>query len=150
MKKRSATTQKPLSVEYDRDNQKAPAVLREGQKDFVIGLDDCVCCISPGSTVNLHSIEVMEAKEVEGAREWVNNLVEHGHLVCFFTHRPERLRKATEVWLGNKGFDYHSLVMGKPIASNYHYIYDRHVQATTLTGKYAPLIKREHRIQVFG
>ena len=93
--------------------------------------------------------DVLSAREVRGAKEWVNGRVEEGHNVCFLTTRPEKLRRSTKAWLESRGFRFHSLVMGKPNAESYHYIDDRHVQATTFKGEYASLVRRERRIEIF-
>ena len=80
----------------------------------------------------------------------MNKQYEYGNIVCFLTTRREYLRAPTEAWLREHGFKYHSLIMGKPKAEQYHYIDDRHVQATTFRGKFAPFVKKEHTIQVFS
>jgi len=120
--------------------------LKDGQKNFIIGLDECICDASGVKTEK----QALEAKEVQGAREWVNGLMKNEHYVCLFSERPERLRRATERWLREHGFMYTSLILGKPTAQNYHYIDDRHVQATTFKGRYTELVRKEHRIEVFG
>ena len=126
-------------------------MLKEGQKNFILGLDDCVCKKNKNLVISrMTARDAKAAKEVPGAREWVNSKFEEGHYVCFFTARPERLRKATVAWLDEHGFKYHSLVMNKPEARNYHYIDDRHVQATTFKGRFTPLVRKEHWIQIFG
>ena len=119
------------------------------QKNFIIGIDDCIC-IAKKSGTRLSAKDVSEAIPIEGAREWVNKRYDEGHNICFFTARGERLRAATEAWLEKEGFKFHSLIMNKPEALQYHYIDDRHVQATTFRGKFAPLVKKDHTIQVFG
>ena len=124
-------------------------LLKESQKNFILGLDDCVCKVGAASPDELTIEQVLAAGEVLGAKEWVNEMFDCGHLICFFTSRPEKLRSATEKWLRSHGFRYDSLVCGKPIARIYHYIDDRHVQATTFRGSYTPLVRKEHRIEVF-
>ena len=71
-------------------------------------------------------------------------------ILSAFLPQARKLRVQQEEWLKQHGFKYHSLVMEKPEALEYHYIDDRHVQATTFRGKFAPLVKKEHRIQVFS
>ena len=126
-----------------------PTILPNWQKNFVVGIDDCICVtkISKGA---LSARKVSEATEVKGASAWINKQYDEGHNVCFLTTRDERLRVSTEAWLKLHGFKYHSLIMNKPKALEYHYIDDRHVQATTFQGKFAPLVKKEHEIQVFS
>ena len=135
-------------VESDQGVRAFP-LLSDGRKNFIIGLDECICRLTKGTSGKLLASDVMSAHEIKGSKDWVNDLVEKRHFVCFFTHRPERLRKATERWLANHGYNYDSLVMGKPVAKNYHYIDDRHVQATTFGGRYSQLVRKQHQIQVF-
>lgn len=122
-------------------------LLPSWQKNFIIGIDDCICNSKSGK---LTAKEVSRAVALRGAKEWINKRYDEGHTICFFTTRGERLRAATEVWLEKEGFKYHSLIMNKPDALQYHYIDDRHVQATTFRGKFAALVKKEHTIQVFS
>ncbi len=126
-----------------------PELLPNWQKNFIIGIDDCIC-VAKKTKSRFSARDVSKAVVVSGAKEWVNRRYEEGHNICFFTTRGERLRAATESWLAKEGFKYHSLIMNKPVALQYHYIDDRHVQATTFRGKFAPLVKKEHTIQVFG
>ncbi|MGI0090804.1 MAG: phosphoheptose isomerase [Nitrososphaerales archaeon] len=126
----------------------AGAILPAWKKNFVIGIDDCVCIAD--SRGRLSAQAIAGAREIAGAKEWTNKLYDEGHQICFFTTRPGKFRAATEKWLKLRGFKYHSLVMDKPEALQYHYIDDRHVQATTFRGKFSPLIRKEHRIEVFG
>ena len=130
-------------------NEIQPAVLPTWKKNFVIGIDDCICVTSTlGRTLSAKGVR--EAIEVKGARSWVNRRYDEGHNICFLTTRGEKLRPATESWLKQHGFKYHSLIMNKPKAREYHYIDDRHVQATTFRGKFAPLVRKEYEIQVFS
>jgi uncharacterized HAD superfamily protein len=118
-------------------------------KNFILELDGCVCYLQK-SGKSMTRNDTLEAKVVLGAKEWVNNKYAEGHTICFFTARPETLRRATETWLRKNGIRYHSLVMNKPNAASYHYIDDRRVQATTFMGKFTPLITKEEKIEVFG
>ena len=108
-------------------------------------------CIAGNTDYSAMSdVDVLSAKEIEGAKEWVNKLFDQGHMICFFTQRPKKVRGATLLWLKRHHFSFHYLIMGKPDAAAFHYVDDRHVQATTFKGRYTPLIKRDHSIQVFG
>ena len=126
-----------------------PAILPSWQKNFIVGIDDCIC-VTRSSKRGLSAKNVAEAEEILGARSWINKRYDEGHNICFLTTRKERLRAPTEAWLKEHGFKYHSLIMDRPKAQHYHYIDDRHVQATTFRGKFAPLVKKEHKIQVFS
>jgi hypothetical protein len=124
-------------------------LLPSWQKNYVIGIDDCICTVKK-TRGPITAKQASEAVEIEGARSWVNKQYDEGNIICFLTTRREKLRSATELWLKNHGFKYHSLIMSKPLAEQYHYIDDRHVQATTFRGKFAPFVKKEHTIQVFS
>ena len=126
-----------------------PMPVMNNRKNFVIDLDQCICDVAINGKTATSVSAILSAKEVKGAREWVNRLSSQGHFICFFSNRQETFRTATTEWLKDHGFKYDSLIMGKPYADNYHYIDDRHVQATTFRGRYAPLVRKEHPIQVF-
>ena len=125
------------------------AILPSWQKNFIIGIDDCIFVVAR-SNRGLTAKDIAKAEEVPGAREWIKKRYDEGHNICFLTTLKERLRTPTETWLKEHDFKYHSLIMNRPKAQHYHYIDDRHVQATTFQGKFAPLVKKEHKIQVFG
>jgi len=125
------------------------SLLPRAQKNFIIELDGCVCTV-PKDGKKLTPEDALNAQPLVDARDWINKKHDEGHLICFFTTRPEKLKKSTEKWLKSNGFRYHSLVMNKPIARKYHYIDDRRVQATTFNGKFTPLVVKEETIQVFG
>jgi hypothetical protein len=125
-------------------------ILPSWQKNYVIGIDECICVVKNRTRKLLTASDASEALEIKGAKEWVNKQFAEGNIICFLTTREEKLRSATEKWLSEHGFKYHSLVMNKPVAEQYHYIDDRHVQATTFRGKFAPFVKKEHTIQVFS
>jgi hypothetical protein len=131
------------------DESSKPTILPSWKKNFIIGIDDCICVV-PKSGKKKSEKAVAQAIEVKGARAWINKQYDDGHTICFLTTRPENLRAATKVWLKQHEFRYHSLIMNKPVALEYHYIDDRHVQATTFRGKFAPLVRKEHKIQVFS
>jgi cation transport regulator ChaC len=132
-----------------KEKETKPNILPGWQKNFIVGIDDCICVTNRSGRV-LTLKEVEDAVEVKGARVWINKQYDAGHHICFLTTRGEKLRVPTADWLQRHGFKYHSLIMIKPKAREYHYIDDRHVQATTFRGKFAPLVREEHKIQVFS
>ena len=79
----------------------------------------------------------------------LNKWYDEGHLICFFTSRVEAHRAVTEKWLKDNGFEYHSLLMGKPRGGNYHWIDNHLVKATRYNGKFTDLIEKEVTIEVF-
>jgi hypothetical protein len=70
-------------------------------------------------------------------------------MICFFTSRTEDHREVTESWLNHHGFNYHTLLMGKPRGGNYHWIDNHLVKATRYKGKFTDLVDKEVTIQVF-
>jgi predicted secreted acid phosphatase len=116
------------------------------KKAFMIDIDGVLC----DHVDNEFPEKMKDAKEIPGAREWVNSQYDLGHYVCLFTARLEKHRKITENWLKKHGFKYHEILFGKPRGLEYHYIDDRHVQATTFKGRFGPMVKKIHGIEVFG
>ena len=136
---------------YSSSRLDANGLLPSDQKNFIINVDDCICNRSTRNPLSrMTTAEAIQAKEVPGAREWVNALVESGHHVCFFSSRPKKLKSVTRKWLESHGFKFEVLLMGKPEALKYHYIDDRHVQATTFEGRFSTLVKKDKVIHVFG
>ena len=126
------------------------SVLSSTRKNFVLSLDGCLCEINPERASKITSKVALYAKVVPGSREWINDLRKKGHNVCIITSRPKRLQNATIKWLEQNGFSFDSLIFGKPIAKEYHYVDDRHVQATRFEGVYTRLVRKEHAIRVFS
>ena len=52
-------------------------------------------------------------------------------------------------WDDAPGFNYHSLLMGKPRGGNYHWIDNHLVKATRYNGKFTDLVEKEVTIEVF-
>ena len=79
----------------------------------------------------------------------LNKWFDEGDVICFFTSRTEDHSKVTEQRLKEHGFKYHSMVMGKPIGGNYHWVDNHLVKATRYNGKFTDLVDKEVTIQVF-
>ena len=92
---------------------------------------------------------MVTAEAYPDAIETINRWFDEGHHICFFTARTENHRIVTETWLNEKGFNYHSLLMGKPRGGNYHWIDNHVVRATRYTSKFTDLVKRNVEIEVF-
>ena len=92
---------------------------------------------------------MVTAEAYPDAIETINGWYSEGHHICFFTARTEEHRIVTEKWLHEKGFNYHSLLMGKPRGGNYHWIDNHVVRATRYTSKFTDLVKRNAEIEVF-
>ncbi len=92
---------------------------------------------------------MLTAQVYPDALKTLNNWYSQGHIICFFTSRTEEHRGYTETWLEKHGFNYHSLLMGKPRGGNYHWIDNHLVKATRYKGKFTELVDKEVTIQVF-
>jgi hypothetical protein len=115
-------------------------------KNYLIDIDGVVCRDIP----NEEPERMIEAEEIEGAREWINSLHDAGHHICFFTARLYPAHASvTEKWLNDHGFKFDQIIYGKPRGGNYHYVDNLHVQATTFKGKFAPLKRKQVVIEVF-
>lgn len=114
-------------------------------KAYMIDIDGVVCEHIP----NEFPKRMRTAKELPGAREWINSKYDAGDYICFFTARLEEHRKVTEDWLKRHGFNYHKIIFGKPRGGNYHYIDGARIQATTFKGRFTPMVGKTHGIEVF-
>lgn len=63
-----------------------------------------------------------------GAKETINEWKRRGHTITFFTSRTEDMRRITEDWLDDCGFQYDALIMNKPRGGNYIWIDNLDVQ----------------------
>jgi hypothetical protein len=71
-------------------------------------------------------------------------------MICFLLHEQKTHRAVTQkVGWKQHGFNYHSLLMGKPRGGNYHWIDNHLVKATRYKGKFTDLVEKEVTIQVF-
>lgn len=113
---------------------------------YMIDIDGVVC----EHVQNEFPKRMRSAREIQGARNWINSMYNSGYYICFFTARLEEHREITEKWLRSHRFKFHKIIFGKPRGGNYHYIDKAHVQATTFKGKFTPMISRTHGIEVFN
>ena len=121
-------------------------VLPEGLKNYLIDIDGTIGEDIP----NEEPERMVTAEAYPDAIETINGWFLEGHHICFFTARTEEHREVTEIWLKEKGFNYHSLLMGKPRGGNYHWIDNHVVRATRYTSKFTNLVKRNAEIEVFN
>ena len=119
--------------------------LPEGVKNYLIDIDGTVGEDIP----NEEAHRMATAEAYPDAVETINGWFEEGHQICFFTARTEEHREVTENWLDEKGFRYHSLLMGKPRGGNYHWIDNHVVRATRYSSRFTDLVKRNVEIEVF-
>lgn len=95
-----------LNKKGERKSPKLPS----GIKNFIIDIDGVVCEDIP----NEEPERMVNALEIPGAKEQINEWFNEGHIISFFSSRIEDLRKITEEWLSRNGFKYHNLILGKP------------------------------------
>ena len=127
------------------DGQRISPVLPEGVKNYLIDIDGTVGEDIP----NEEPERMLTAAVYPDALKTVNKWYNEGHYICFFTSRTEDHREHTEIWLKKHGFNYHSLLMGKPRGGNYHWIDNHIVKATRYNGKFTDLVQKTVSIEVF-
>lgn len=127
------------------DGEKVSPILPEEVKNYLIDIDGTICDDIP----NEEPERMATANVFPDTVETINKWYAQGHQVCFFTSRIEAHRVVTEIWLKKHGYNYHSLLMGKPRGGNYHWIDNHIVRATRYEGVFSELIEEENTIQVF-
>ena len=127
------------------DGEHVSPVLPEGIKNYLIDIDGTICDDIP----NEEPERMATCLPFEDAKQTCNKWYDEGHMICFFTSRTEDHREVTQNWLKKHGFNYHTLLMGKPRGGNYHWIDNHLVKATRYKGKFTDLVEKEVTIQVF-
>ena len=135
-----------LVESLDEQGNKVSPILPPGKKNYLIDIDGTIGEDIP----NEEPERMVTAEAYPDAIETINGWFLEGHHICFFTARTEEHREVTEIWLKEKGFNYHSLLMGKPRGGNYHWIDNHVVIATRYTSKFTNLVKRNAEIEVFN
>jgi hypothetical protein len=120
-------------------------VLPNGVKNYLIDIDGTITEDVP----NEEPERMATCLPFLDALQTCNSWYEEGHMICFFTSRTESHREVTQNWLKQHGFNYHSLLMGKPRGGNYHWIDNHLVKATRYNGKFTDLVEKEVTIEVF-
>ncbi len=128
-----------------QDGEHVSPVLPEGVKNYLIDIDGTITEDVP----NEEPERMSTCKPFPDALATLNNWYDEGHIICFFTSRTEEHREVTEEWLNKHGFNYHSLLMGKPRGGNYHWIDNHLVRATRYKGKFTDLVEKDVTIEVF-
>jgi len=132
-------------IEKTENGHLISPVLPEHIKNYLIDIDGTICDDIP----NEEPERMATAELYPEALVTLNKWFEEGHQICFFTSRTEEHRAVTEKWLAENGFNYHSLLMGKPRGGNYHWIDNHMVRATRYEGRFTDLVTKEVTIQVF-
>ncbi len=117
---------------------------------FIIDIDGTVC----EQVSNEEGQERMStARPFEDSIRMINQLYEEGHYICFFTARTDEHRAVTESWLERHGVKYHQAIFNKPRKltpfSEYHFIDDARVRATTFKGRFTPFVRKKVEIDAF-
>ena len=134
-----------LIQHVDDSGGRISPILPEEVKNYLIDIDGTVGEDIP----NEEPHRMVTSEAYPDAIETINRWFQDGHQICFFTARTEEHRELTEKWLSDKGFRYHSLLMGKPRGGNYHWIDNHVVRATRYSSKFTELVKRNVEIEVF-
>ena len=119
-------------------------------KIFIIDIDGTIC----EHIRNEDGIEKMRnAKPYPDVIKLVNKWYDEGNYICFFTARTSEHEAVTREWLKKHGVMYHQLICNKPRKlppyTEYHFIDDAHVKATTFKGKITPFVRKKVEIEVF-
>lgn len=136
---------KDLRESFDESGHHISPILPESIMNYLIDIDGTICDDVP----NEEPERMATATPYPDALETLNKWFDEGHIITFFTSRTEDLRKVTEVWLKEKGFKYHGLLMGKPRGGNYHWIDNHIVRGTRFKGKFTELESVTKEILVF-
>ena len=128
-----------------QDGEHVSPVLPEGVKNYLIDIDGTITEDVP----NEEPERMATCKPFPDALATLNKWYDEGHIICFFTSRTEEHREVTENWLNEHGFNYHSLLMGKPRGGNYHWIDNHLVRATRYKGQFTDLVEKDVTIEVF-
>ena len=119
-------------------------------KIFIIDVDGTICENIPNEE---GGERMRHAKPYRDSIEAINKLYDQGNYICFFTARTSEHEEATREWLRKYGVKYHQLISNKPRKlppfTEYHFIDDTHVKATTYKGKFSNLVKKSVEIEVF-
>jgi len=117
-------------------------------KVYLLDIDGTICDDIKNEDSHLYST----ANHFPDALKIINKWYDEGHMINFFTARESKDREITEIWLKEKGFKYHSLIMDKPRIKDgqiYHWIDNRPTKATTYKGVWSELKEVSAKIQVF-
>jgi uncharacterized HAD superfamily protein len=118
-------------------------------KVFLIDIDGTRCDDIKNEESHLYPT----ANHYEPALLIINKWYDEGNVITFFTAREGKDKEVTELWLKEKGFKYHGLVMDKPRIKDgqeYVWIDNRKVRAVTYLGTWTELKEVDAKIQTFG
>jgi hypothetical protein len=106
---------------------------------LIVDLDGTICSEEKTYSRSL-------AKSHKGARETLNKLYKDGHTIIIYSARTWMEYEMTVDWLSKNGFNYHQLIMGKPIGD--HWIDDRAIAFSSWEKTAKLLAKKEKKKNV--
>jgi hypothetical protein len=112
-----SNTQANLIAKEENGKRISPA-LPAHIKNYMVDIDGTICEDIPNEEPERMAL----AEVFPGALDTLNKWYDEGHIITFFTSRTEEQRAVTEEWLKEKGFKYHTLLVGKPRGGNYNWI----------------------------
>ncbi len=119
-------------------------------KIFIIDVDGTVC--EDVRNEEGHQ-RMIDAKPHPATISQINRWYDEGHFICFFTARTEEHKDVTETWLRQHQVKYHQIIYGKPRRTDsqteYHFIDNAKIRATTYTGKFGEFVTKTKEILVF-
>ncbi|MCW6159505.1 MAG: hypothetical protein LVQ95_00235 [Candidatus Micrarchaeales archaeon] len=99
------------------------------------------------------TVRMLKAKPLMDSIAAINRLYDEGHYICIFTARTDEHKEVTEKWLKEHNVKYHQIMVNKPRKagkySEYHWIDDAKVRATTYKGAFTKLVKKTAEVVVF-
>lgn len=119
------------------------------KKIVLCDIDGTICDDIPNEEVE----KMSSAKPYLDAKTRLNKWYDNGDEIHFFTSRTEDMREITETWLSENGFNYTSLIMGKPRIKDgetYLWVDNKPVKAVTHKGRWTELVKKEVTVDIFA
>ncbi len=94
------------------------------------------------------------AKPFRDAIRQINRWFRVGHYICLFTARTDEHKAVTGRWLRKHGVKHHLVLYNKPrkigVFTEYHYIDNAKIRATTVGKKFTRLVTKALPIEVFS
>ncbi len=123
---------------------------QKGHKIFLIDMDGTIC----DNIRNEAGIAAMAAaKPYPDSIAMVNKLHDEGNFICIFTARTDEHKQVTEEWLKEHKVKYDQIILNKPRKigkyTEYHWIDDAKVKATTYKGAFTRFVKKKVEIDAF-
>ncbi len=125
-----------LKQTFNEKGEAISPILPDHIKNFIIDIDGTICDDIPNEQPQRMVNCLPYPEMLKLLKKWHAE----GHIITFFTARPESLREITEQWLDKHGIKYFRLIMEKPRGGNYHWIDNRIVRATRFENNFSDLV----------